>query len=579
MKTFKNFYLILTTIIVIGISPSWIFCQNQLSVPLVLGLPIEKNIYSDNITITWNSNIKSTGIVRFGKVDGTKLYTDSVSSNENVTSHSIKLNNLIPATIYNCSVGSKDSTGTGNSGNFLFSTASPLSVSGAIWVYFSKYVNNSVSLGENATVANLGSKFVERISLAKYTIDISLYSLSGNVGTEIANELIIAKNRGVKVRFIGEEDNSTTSAMTLLKNSGVPFITDKFDTFASSGLMHNKFGIFDNRNSSSFEDDFIWTGSWNASDPGTNNDAQNVVIFQDVALANAYTREFEEMWGSSTEIPNASLTRFGNRKTNNTPHRFMINNTPVESYFSPSDGTTSQIYSCLSSSLSSINVCVLSFTRDDLSQIIIQKKNQGIKTKVLMDNNSDTGNEYATLLNAGVDIFTRPSSFGGFFHHKYAIVDGDKTSLQGKVVTGSHNWSTSAENTNNENTLIIQSNRIANLFLQEFKARYLDAGGKDNIIVTFVKHSENGKQNSDFNIFPNPANPSTTFQFNSSSESNAEIKIYSISGQLISTIFNQQVQKGKYEVKYNTLSLSSGTYYCILSVDGKIKVSPLLICK
>ncbi|MSQ46232.1 MAG: T9SS type A sorting domain-containing protein, partial [Ignavibacteria bacterium] len=241
--------------------------------------------------------------------------------------------------------------------------------------------------------------------------------------------------------------------------------------------------------------------------------------------------------------------------------------------------TTSQIYSCLSSSLSSINVCVLSFTRDDLSQIIIQKKNQGIKTKVLMDNNSDTGNEYTTLLNAGVDIFIRPSSFGGFFHHKYAIVDGDKTSLQGKVVTGSHNWSTSAENTNNENTLIIQSNRIANLFLQEFKARYLDAGGKDNIIVTFVKHSENEKPNSDFNIFPNPANPSTTFQFNSSSESNAEIKIYSISGQLISTIFNQQVQKGKYEVKYNTLSLSSGTYYCILSVDGKIKVSPLLICK
>ena len=36
------------------------------------------------------------------------------------------------------------------------------------------------------------------------------------------------------------------------------------------------------------------------------------------------------------------------------------------------------------------------------------------------------------------------------------------------VVTGSHNWSTTAETTNDENTLVIHDERVANLYYQEF---------------------------------------------------------------------------------------------------------------
>src|SRR2546425_7892450 len=42
------------------------------------------------------------------------------------------------------------------------------------------------------------------------------------------------------------------------------------------------------------------------------------------ALANAYTLEFNEMWGSSTDAPNASSSRFGARKLDDTPHKFAI---------------------------------------------------------------------------------------------------------------------------------------------------------------------------------------------------------------------------------------------------------------
>ena len=80
-----------------------------------------------------------------------------------------------------------------------------------------------------------------------------------------------------------------------------------------------------------------------------------------------------------------------------------------------------------------------------------------------MDNSSDTGNEFLNLQNAGVDVLLKKIS-ADFLHHKYAIIDADKPSTTNIVVTGSHNWSNSAETVNGENTIIIQSKRIANLF-------------------------------------------------------------------------------------------------------------------
>ena len=77
----------------------------------------------------------------------------------------------------------------------------------------------------------------------------------------------------------------------------------------------------------------------------------------------------------------------------------------------------------------------------------------------------------------------------GFLHHKYAIVDAEPLGYTPYVITGSHNWSSSAENRNDENTLIIQDDGTANYYLQEFAARYYEAGGTDSIeIVTSVEY-------------------------------------------------------------------------------------------
>ncbi len=61
---------------------------------------------------------------------------------------------------------------------------------------------------------------------------------------------------------------------------------------------------------------------------------------------------------------------------------------------------------------------------------------------------------------------------GPVFHHKYLITDFSEGSETAVLVTGSHNWSASAESVNDENTLIIHDLNLANQFHQEFNRRY-----------------------------------------------------------------------------------------------------------
>lgn len=540
--------------------------------------PSETNIMPASVTIVFKTNDPSTAVVRYGTTDG---YGDSVIVSSQDTLQSVTLAGLSPATVYHYQVAATDPAGTNQTGDAIFSTASPTGTTGTIDVFFSKSVDTSAARGENAQTVNISSKFISRINAAQHSIDVALYSLSGTVGSNIASALIAAKDRGVKVRMIVENDNSNTAPMNTMKSSGIPFITDTFDPInAGNGLMHNKFAVFDFRDTTSFTDDWVWSGSWNATDPGTNNDAQNALEIQDKALANAYTMEFNEMWGSSTDTPNASQSRFGNRKTDNTPHKFNVNGIPMELYFSPSDQTTLHIYRALSEAKSSINVCMLTFTRSDLAQALVDAKAAGEKVRVLLDNNTDSGNQFNFLQSGNVDIHLKGSALTGLLHHKYALIDAEDPHADETVITGSHNWSNSAETSNNENTLIIHNSRIANLYLQEFKARYIEAGGSDTIVLEVKRQGESIptafalSQN-----YPNPFNPSTTIRYQLPADGRVTLMIYDVLGREVATLVNARQRAGYYEVTFNASKFATGTYFCVMKSAGFSRVMKMMLVK
>lgn len=544
--------------------------------PIITYFPEETYIDSNSITISWKTLNPGTSRVRYGITTNYELGVAG-NSNDLTTEHNVSVSGLLPATIYNMQAFSVSGTDTSFAGNLIVSTTSASPTTGKINVYFNKSVNTSISIGENALGNfNLTNKLIERINNSKYSIDAAIYNISGTVGATVASALVNAKNRGVKVRVVAEYDSRNNAPFSTLITNGIPVLYDFSGANDGTGLMHNKFFVFDYRGGKP-DSIWVWTGSWNPTDLGTNDDRQNVIEIQDVALAATYTREFEEMFGSSTETPNANNARFGARKLNNTPHKFYIAGKYLECYFSPSDKTSKAIAKTLGKAQHSINVGMLTFTWKEFADTLISKKNLSKKVRVIMDNKTDTGNQYTYLLDNGVDVRLKGGT--GLFHHKYAIIDAEPFGYQSYLITGSHNWSSSAENRNDENTIIIKDNRVANLYLQEFAARYYEAGGSDSIRVSVEQINElpttyNLKQN-----YPNPFNPNTAIEFSIPVASPVNLKVYNILGQEVATLIDQELKAGSYKVIFDASDLSSGVYFYKLHTGNFISSKKMLLMK
>lgn len=61
--------------------------------------------------------------------------------------------------------------------------------------------------------------------------------------------------------------------------------------------------------------------------------------------------------------------------------------------------------------------------------------------------------------------------------------------------------------------------------------------------------------------YPNPFNPETKIDFELPAEGNVNVKIYDVSGKLISSLVNEHKSAGYYSVDFNAGNLSSGVYF------------------
>ena len=526
--------------------------------PIIATQPVESNITPTSFTISWSTIDSGTTNFRIGKTPSFELWTYGGAALSK--SHVVAPSGLDPATVYYFGAFSTKGTDTSFAAPIIVSTASPASCTGVMNVYFNHSVDTSLAWSHPAHGNwDLVSQIVSRIDGAQRSVDAALYSLSGaSQGDVIAQALARAKNRGVSVRVICEHDNRNTSSFANISFVGIPLIDDAFDPVnAGAGLMHNKFFIIDGRGGAP-DSAWVWSGSWNPTQPGTVDDYQNSIEIQDQALAGAYTLEFNEMWGSATDTPNASLSRFGARKTDNTPHHFVIGGRPVESYFSPSDRTTSHIVSTLGGAQHSVAFDVLTFTRWDLADTIVARKNAGVAVRGLMDNNTDTGNQFSFLVGQGIDVHLKTGS--GLLHHKYAIVDAEAPAWDPVTVTGSHNWSNSAENSNNENTLIIRDWDVANQYLQEFAARYYQFGGTDSITVGVGASVQIPRVYALEQNFPNPFNPTTVVSYQLPAVSDVRLVVYDILGREVAVLVNGREAPGTHQARFDAGGRASGMY-------------------
>ena len=271
----------------------------------------------------------------------------------------------------------------------------------------------------------------------------------------------------VRVIYDSESGNAGIDEL----DAGIGKLPDTDGIYPDYGIMHNKFVVFD-ANSADPDDSFVWTGATNFTDGQINTDPNNVIIIQDQSLAISYQMEFNEMFGTTGALPDAGNARFGPDKTDNTPHEFIINGKRVECYFSPSDGTTARILDVIRSTESDLSIATMLITRSELGYAISDQAGAGVNAKVLVNNDANcTPTVVGTLTDAlGVNFVEMGES--GIMHHKYMIADQSNPASDPMVLTGCHNWSSSAETRNDENTLIIHDAEIANIYYQEFIERF-----------------------------------------------------------------------------------------------------------
>jgi hypothetical protein len=210
-------------------------------------------------------------------------------------------------------------------------------------------------------------------------------------------------------------------------------ITSTYGGNHAQGIMHSKFCVVDGRDGND-TNDWLWTGSTNYTTAQFFTDSNNSVEIEDHGIAQCYLTEFDEMWGSSTDTPNAATSKMGNRKVDNTPHVFTVSGIPIEVY-SRLDGVESKYVNYIATADWGIDSSILSFTSNPIEEALRSKWNgiPGFTLRGVFDAGSigDSGaaaGDEGTVgqrVRAAADVFTDVE--GGMNHDKYMIIDEGRT--------------------------------------------------------------------------------------------------------------------------------------------------------
>lgn len=322
-------------------------------------------------------------------------------------------------------------------------TETPVPNPAAKW--WEVYFTDPLAIDNPDVIAgSIEEKLIGFINNAQTSIHIASFEFNL---TPVAEALIAAKNRGVDVKWMTDDKNGLDydiqpgrGQFSLLQAAGIEVKDDD-----RSALMHNKFWIFDQQ--------ITWTGSTNVTVNGIFKQNNNVLVLRSPEVAFIFEREFQEMWSG----------QFGPRAPSTLNTQWAIlDGTPIQVLFSAEDHAVSNLIALVNDAKTSIRFLAFSFTDYPLSQAMIDRAKAGVDVKGVYETfgSTGTGSELKTFWCAQIPV--RQDGNVSFLHDKIIIIDNSI------VVTGSLNYSSNADESNEENVVILDNAEIAALYLQEF---------------------------------------------------------------------------------------------------------------
>ncbi|BAW02834.1 phosphatidylserine/phosphatidylglycerophosphate/cardiolipin synthase [Thermus thermophilus] len=282
---------------------------------------------------------------------------------------------------------------------------------------------------------------------------------------EIAQGLLRAKARGVRVRLYGESDYREDFRRYLVAASlgqtqepprvpraalrervrptsidceevaGIPVCYDERE-----GFMHHKFLVVDGK--------AVWTGSTNMTWNAFARNNENSLLLPSPTLAQGYAREFEALFR-------------GEKEGLGEPVAFALEGVEGVAYFSPRGGRLAReaLLKRLSEAQREVLVAAFVLTDREVLEALLRARRRGAEVKVLLETRNLEASREEGLLEGGLEV--RQDANPYTMHHKIMVLDGTY------VVTGSYNFSARAYGVNNENLLVLKSPSLAERYRKE----------------------------------------------------------------------------------------------------------------
>jgi len=296
--------------------------------------------------------------------------------------------------------------------------------------------------------------------------------------------------------ILSTQEARNNDALYLMKQANIPMLDDTADGSRGSGLMHHKYVVVDGQKVLLTSTNFTWSDAYGDYDNlETRGNSNNMMIIDSRAVADLFLEEFNIMWGDG---PGGKVdSKFGINKPHRPARKVQVGDAEVWVKFSP-DSKSRVAWEATSNGViaenirkarKSIDMALFVFAEPRLGNILEEKQKQGVEIAALVDS-SFAYRPYATTLDMWGYVSTQDCKDGNRrpwakpipgrvgiasiakgdkLHHKFGLIDDEI------VVTGSHNWSASANHLNDETLVVVKHQTVAAHYRREFDRLFENA--------------------------------------------------------------------------------------------------------
>ena len=257
------------------------------------------------------------------------------------------------------------------------------------------------------------------INAARYSLDICVYSITDR---DILDALINQAMSGVHIQIC--TDNAYPLTLTNIKI-----------VYDNQGLMHNKYMIADSHT--------VWFGSTNLTPTSLEDHENNIIITNDKELIKSFQQNFDQCLSGLFK---------GSRKGVGSEHL----------RFSPEEDCFDFILNELSKVKKSVYIAMFAFSDNRIAHYLKVLTSKRVRVSILADKDWNLSSIYSDTDEMSRYTSVRLDVSQALLHEKFIIID------EKVLLTGSYNYTASAQTRNDEFVFKTRNSTIVNRFTDHF---------------------------------------------------------------------------------------------------------------